>query len=212
MVQQDGKYMGTNNFKQRQLVRIKEHIEAVVASIDNAQNKIIEKIVNEITKAIKNGNKVLTAGNGGSACDAQHMAGEFIGKFMHERTALPAICLCNDIASTYAIGNDYNFNLGLARALEGLAKKGDVLVAFSTSGNAKNLVCAAKYAKKNGIKVILISGRNGGELYKQKLYDIAYLVKGSNSTPRIQEIHEILMHTICEEVELNFKNIKSKIY
>lgn len=200
------------SLNKRQENRIKEHIKAIKLSNSLSQNKIVEQIVFEITKAIKSGYKVLTVGNGGSSCDAQHMAGEFIGKFMFNRTALPAVCLCNDIASTYAIGNDYDFSLGLARAVEGLGKKGDILVMFTTSGNAKNLLNAAKYAKEKGIKIILISGRDGGEIYKQQLFDIAYLVKGTNSTPRIQEIHGVVMHTICEEIELNFKDIKSDIY
>lgn len=207
----DGEFMDTKEIRKRLTKRISEHSEAL-SSLGETQVDTIKNIVETIVSALKKGNKVLTAGNGGSTCDAQHFACEFIGKFMIDRKALPAVCLCNDIASTYAIGNDYSFDLGLARALEGLGKKGDVFVGFSTSGNATNLLNAAKYAKKNGIKVIFILGRDGGKIVKQKMYDLVYIVKNTSSTPRIQEMHGILMHTICEEVELLFKDKKSKVY
>lgn len=203
--------MAINSFKNTLSKTIKEHNKAVL-ELEGNQVIALRKIIDLLTKSIKSGHKIMTAGNGGSSCDAQHFTGELIGKFMFNRRALPSICLCTDIASTYAIGNDYDFKFGIARAVEGVGVKGDVLLMFSTSGNAENLCNAAKFAKSNGIKVIGILGRDGGKLIKNKLCDLSYIVKKTNSTPRIQEVHEILMHIICEHIEQNFKNIKSKVY
>ncbi len=200
------------NINKRISLRLNEHLFSIKELNNNKFTNFILRAVSTITDAIKNGNKILVAGNGGSSCDAQHMVGEFIGKFMHERVGLPAICLCNDIASTYAIGNDYDFEYGISRSLEALGKKGDVFIAFSTSGNSVNILNAVKFASIHKIKIILLLGKDGGKLYKSGMYDLIYIPKNTNSTPRIQEIHEFIMHTICEEVELNFKNKKSKVF
>ncbi len=157
-------------------------------------NNIIKKIIN----AIDSGNKILIMGNGGSAADAQHFAGEFINRFLMEREPLPAIALSTDTSVITCIGNDYSFDLIFEKQVKALAKKGDILFGITTSGNSKNIIKAFEAGKKIGTINIGLLGKNGG---KAKDYvDHAIIVK-SNSTPRIQEIHITLIHIICEIVE-----------
>ncbi len=197
-------------FRDRLRKTLEDHSSAISFFKSDKEIKLINSAVRELVNSIEKGGKILTAGNGGSACDAQHFSCELIGKFMYERRALPSICLCNDLVSTYAISNDYDFKIDIARKIEGIGNKGDALVAFSTSGNSRNLLIATQYAKKIGMKVILILGKDGGKLLKSRYYDVALVVK-EKSTPRIQEIHEIIMHILCEEIEQYFKSCKSKI-
>ena len=140
-------------------------------------------------------------GNGGSAADAQHMAAELVGKYMKERRALPAIALTTNTSILTAIGNDYGFDRVFSRQVEALAGKGDVVIGISTSGNSPNVIEALRAAKKQGAFTAVLVGAKPCEL--DKIADIA-IKAPSESTPRIQEMHSLLIHIICEMVEDSF--------
>lgn len=161
----------------------------------------IEKASNKLVEAYKNGYKALFAGNGGSAADAQHFAAEMISKFYFERKALPGIALTTDSSIITAIGNDYGFEKLFVRQLEGNARRGDVFLALTTSGNSKNICEALKYARENGIFTICLNGKNGGVIEKEGLADIDIIIP-SELTPRIQEVHTLLGHIFCAIVEM----------
>ncbi|AEF95810.1 D-sedoheptulose 7-phosphate isomerase [Methanotorris igneus] len=163
---------------------------------ENEEN--LRKSIEIIAEVLKNGNKILICGNGGSAADAQHFAAEIVGRFKLERKGLPAIALTTDTSILTAIGNDYGFEMIFERQVEALGKKGDVLVGISTSGNSKNVIRAVNKAKEMGIYTIGLLGKGGGKL--KDIVDLA-LVVPSNDTARIQECHLTIYHVICEEVE-----------
>jgi D-sedoheptulose 7-phosphate isomerase len=162
--------------------------------------EIVAEAADIITRALKSGHRVLFCGNGGSAADAQHLAAELSGRFYLERKAINAEAININIPFLTAVSNDYNFEYSYARYLEGAAKNGDVLVLLSTSGNSANIVKAAEYARNHGIFTITLSGKTGGKL--APLSDISILIP-SEDTPRIQEVHMLLGHCICEIVEKN---------
>ncbi len=158
----------------------------------------VNKCVNIITDAFKNGNKVLFCGNGGSAADAQHLAAEFSGRFYIDRDALPAEALhCNTSYMT-AVANDYSYDVIYSRLIKGIGTKGDVLVGLSTSGNSINIVKAFKTAKEKEMITIGLTGESGG---KMKVLSDYLLNIPSTDTPRIQESHMLLGHIICQLVE-----------
>jgi D-sedoheptulose 7-phosphate isomerase len=154
-----------------------------------------------IVAALKAGNKVLTAGNGGSAAEALHMAEELIGRFKADRRALPGIALVADATALTCIGNDYGFDRIFSRQVEGLGRPGDVLVLFSTSGNAANLSLALQEAHTRGLKTLCLLGRDGGKLAGKATWQI--LVPGPE-TARIQEAHQVILHILLEIVESEF--------
>ena len=159
-------------------------------------------LVNEagmrLAQIIKQGNKVLLAGNGGSAADAQHFAGEIVGRFLMERNAIPALSLCADPSVMTCIGNDYGYEEVFARQVQGLGKEGDAFIGISTSGNSENIIRAITEARKKNMFVVGFLGKDGGKI--KDLCDVA-LVVPSNSTPRIQEIHTFTVHLLCEMIE-----------
>ncbi len=159
--------------------------------------KIIE-IADMVVDSLKNGGKVLVFGNGGSASDSQHIAGEFVGRFKKDRKALPAIALTTNTAIITAIANDYSYDVIFSRQIEALGAKNDVAIGISTSGKAKNVSCGIKQAKKMGIKTIAFTGGDGGDI--AKLADISLIVK-SPITARVQEAHITVGHIICELAE-----------
>ena len=161
---------------------------------------LIEQAANLIIQAYKNGNKVLTAGNGGSAGDAQHLAAEFVSKFFAERPALSAIALTTNTSILTSVGNDYDHKLVFARQLQAHAKKGDIFIAISTSGNSKNIVKATEEAKKIGVTVIGLTGSKPAEMDK---YCDCLIKVPSEVTPIIQESHIMIEHVICSLVEKN---------
>ena len=160
----------------------------------------IATVVDVVTDTFKNGNAVYFSGNGGSAADAQHLAAEFSGRFYKDRKALPSDALhCNSSYLT-AVANDYSYDVIYSRLLEGLAKKGDVLVGISTSGNSANIVKAFEMAASMGVITVGFTGANGGKMKNMANYLINV---PSNTTPRIQESHILVGHIICELVEEN---------
>lgn len=160
--------------------------------------KAILEASNVISEALKKGFKLLICGNGGSAADAQHMAGEFVNRFLMERDPLPAIALNTDTSVLTSIGNDYSFDQIFEKQVLALGKEGDVLMVISTSGKSKNCILAALAAQKKGIFTIGLLGKDGGELLDK--VDLPLVVR-HNSTPRIQEVHSFVIHMICELVE-----------
>lgn len=154
-----------------------------------------------ISTSLKNKNKLVSFGNGGSAADSQHFVAEFVGRFQKERKSLPAIAFTTDTSILTSIGNDYNFNKVFERQCESLVSKGDTVLAISTSGKSKNVLNGVKMAKKNGAKIICLTGNQTTELVK--ISDISIQIP-SNSTPRIQEVHRLILHLICDIVEQDF--------
>ena len=160
--------------------------------------EFLAQAVKMIVQAFKAGNKVLLFGNGGSAADAQHIAAEFVNRFLIERPPLPAIALTTDTSILTSISNDYGYADSFAKQVKALGKEGDVAVGISTSGAAANVIKAIQVAKEMGLKTVGLSGRDGGEL--SRLVDIA-LVVDSQSIPRIQEVHITIGHVLCEMVD-----------
>jgi len=162
---------------------------------------LIENIylsVQKIIEAIESGNKIIIAGNGGSAADAQHFVAELIGRFQLERNGFPAIALTTNTSLITALANDYSFDTIFARQLETLARKGDIFIAITTSGNSSNIISALQIAKKLGIESIGILGKDGG---KTKDLSTIPIIVPHNITARIQEIHILIIHSICDIVE-----------
>ncbi len=179
--------------------RITESIEVKNKLLqDDSSLESIQKIIDVIVSAYKNGNKVLFCGNGGSAADAQHLSAELAGRFYLERKGLNAEALHVNSSYLTAISNDYNYEIAYARLIEAIAVKGDVLFALSTSGSSRNILHAIDAAKSNGMIVIGLTGETGG--FMSNKCDHIIKVKSSD-TPRIQESHILIGHVICEFVE-----------
>jgi len=158
----------------------------------------IEQAVLLCEQALRNGNTILFAGNGGSAADAQHWAGELVSRFYYDRPGLPGIALTTDTSILTAIGNDYGFDYVFARQIEALGRAGDVFIAISTSGNSKNILRAIAAAKAKGVRVIGFTGKSGGAMAPE--CDLCFHVP-SDETPRIQEGHEFIGHMVCALIE-----------
>ena len=169
-------------------------------------NYLIPEIINcvdAITKSLKKGKKIILFGNGGSAADAQHIAAEFVGRFNIERKSFPAIALTTDSSVITSISNDYSFDLVFSRQCESIVSKDDIVIGISTSGNSTNVKNGLKISKKNGAKTIGLLGNNGGQI--KSIVDYPLVIK-SKSTPRIQEVHRVVSHLICDLVEKNFRS------
>lgn len=161
---------------------------------------LIENSSEIITQAYRDGFKTLLAGNGGSAADAQHIAGEFVSKFCFDRPGIPSIALSTDTSIITAIGNDYGFERLFERQIQAHAQKGDIFIGISTSGNSENIVRALYTCKEIGVKTIVLTGKAGGKV--SDLSDICIKVP-SIETPRIQESHILIGHIMCCIVEEN---------
>jgi D-sedoheptulose 7-phosphate isomerase len=158
----------------------------------------IVAVVEAITAALKTGNKILLFGNGGSAADAQHLAAEFVNRFIIERPPLPAIALTTDTSVITSIGNDYDFSEIFSKQIRAIGQKGDIAWGMSTSGTSVNVVKAMETAKRIGMVTIGLTGRDGGDI--ARIADHSLNV-ASTSTPRIQEVHITAGHVICEMVD-----------
>lgn len=158
----------------------------------------IQKVVDLIIAALKNSNKIIFCGNGGSASDAQHLTAEFTGRFFLERVPLAAIALNTNTSAITAIANDYGYDDIFLRQIQALGKSGDVFVGISTSGNSKNIVKAFEYANSIGITTVAFTGKSGGKM--KDLADVLINIP-TDVTPRIQESHITIGHIICEIVE-----------
>ena len=162
----------------------------------------IEKCVNLISTSLKNGKKICIFGNGGSAADAQHIAAELIGRYKMERSSIPAISFTTDTSILTSLSNDYSFETIFSRQCESLVNEKDIVIAISTSGNSKNVINGVNAAKKKSAVVIVFLGNDGGEL--ENIVDIPLVVK-TKSTGKIQEVHRVIYHIICELVEREVK-------
>ncbi|WP_372619305.1 D-sedoheptulose 7-phosphate isomerase [Falsiroseomonas sp.] len=158
----------------------------------------VEGVATLVADRLRQGRKLLLCGNGGSAADAQHWAGELVSRFHYDRPGLPAIALTTDSSILTAIGNDYGYDRVFSRQVEALGMAGDVLFAISTSGNSRNVIAALEAARARGIATVGFTGRSGGAM--AALCDHCVRVP-SDSTPSIQEGHEVLGHAICAMVE-----------
>jgi D-sedoheptulose 7-phosphate isomerase len=172
--------------------------KALLADFENNAQGRIAAAAELIGDCFEAGGSLYLCGNGGSAADCQHIAGEFVGRFRRERRALPAIALSTDTSILTCIGNDYSFNDVFKRQVEAVLRKGDVLWAFSTSGSSANIIAAAELARKLGGKVIAFTGKAGSKL--ESLADVC-LCAHSEITSASQEIHMLAYHIICDMVE-----------
>jgi D-sedoheptulose 7-phosphate isomerase len=184
------------------MARLKDYLEtsraaltAAMASLDEAR---VERAVASITTALAADKPLLICGNGGSAADAMHIAGELVGRYLKERRGLKAIALSADPAVMTAWSNDYSYDTVFARQVEALGEKGGVLLGISTSGNSKNVIAAAQAARKKGMLVVALTGKGGGKLGPET--DILLDVP-ETATPLIQQIHICLYHYLCAEIE-----------
>jgi D-sedoheptulose 7-phosphate isomerase len=179
--------------------QIKNSFEVKQAIYENKElMELIQEVSKVVTEAYKKGNKTLIAGNGGSAADAQHIAGEFVSKFYFDRPGLASIALTTDTSILTAIGNDYGYEKLFSRQVQANGVKGDVFIGISTSGNSVNIVKALEECKEKGITTIGLTGQSGGKM--KELCDYCICVP-SNETPRIQESHILIGHIICAVVE-----------
>ena len=182
----------------------KNEIQEIIISSSETISNIeknssqIQSIILKIISTIKNGNKIILFGNGGSAADAQHIAAELIGRFQLERQSFPAIALSTDSSVITSLSNDYSFDQVFSRQCESLVGKNDLVIGISTSGNSKNVINGVIAAKKKNAIAIGLLGNGGGKL--KEIVDIPLIVK-SKSTARIQEAHRVIYHIICELVE-----------
>lgn len=158
------------------------------------------KVINLLVDTYKNGGALFVAGNGGSAADAQHFVAELVVKLNKDRTPIKAFALTVDTSIITAIGNDFSYEDIFARQVEGLLSPKDVFIGITTSGNSPNILKSFAMARKIGAKSILLSGKDGGRAAKENMADINIIAPGPN-TARIQEVHEVLYHTICLTLE-----------
>ena len=165
---------------------------------DVALHADLQRAVSLCVQALRDGRKLLFAGNGGSAADAQHWAGELVSRFYYDRPGLAAIALTTDSSILTAVGNDYGYDYTFARQIEALGQADDVFIAISTSGNSPNILRAAQAARARGMHVLGFTGRGGGKL--APLADICFRMP-SDETPRIQEGHEFIGHLLCALIE-----------
>ena len=179
--------------------RIKDSITVKQNLLENEELlQAIEALANVIANCINTGHKLVICGNGGSASDALHFAGEIVGRFQKERKAWPAVVLNADVATMTAIANDYSYDDVFARQAQGHVNGGDVFVGISTSGNSENVYRAALVAKKKGAITAALLGKDGGRIGKQVDYPI---IVPCMTTARVQESHIMLIHILCEIVE-----------
>lgn len=181
---------------------IKDIIDEKKNLIDSMEEtdyfEVLEAAGRELSSVLRKGNKILLAGNGGSAADAQHFAGEIVGRFLKERGALPAVSLCVDPSVVTCIANDYGYDEVFSRQVFGIGKEGDALIVISTSGNSQNCIKAIEAARKNNMLVVGFLGKKGGVMKDMCDYP---LIVPSDKTPRIQEIHTLTVHLLCQMIE-----------
>lgn len=194
----------------KKIDRIKKAVEDSITTnafllYDIELTKRIEEISSLMVRALKKGKKILIFGNGGSAADSQHFAAELVGRFQKERIGLPALSLTANTSNLTALANDYSFDIVFSRQMQALGSPGDIAIAISTSGKAKNVLEATRLAKKIGLKTIALTGKGGGPL--ANIAEVSLIVP-SDITARIQESHILIIHIICELIEEEFPRQK----
>jgi len=184
--------------------RIQNHFEdsvAVKQAAYAAMAHSIEAAVRLMTGSLRAGGKVMACGNGGSAADSQHFAAELLNRFEKERPPLAAIALTTDTSSLTSIANDYAYEQVFAKQLAGLGRAGDVLLAISTSGNSPNVMAAIQVAHASGVKVVALTGKNGGKMASMLLAEDVHLCVPADRTARIQEVHLLTIHCLCDGID-----------
>ena len=175
-----------------------EELIQVLTYVGDNLGSQIETLAQKTIECFNKGGKVILMGNGGSAGDAQHIAAEFVGRYKKERKSYPALALNTNTSSLTAIGNDYGYDVSFSRQVEGFAKAGDIVIGISTSGNSTNVYKALELAKQKGCYTAAFLGKDGGTI--KNIADLPIIVR-SNNTPRIQECHIFIGHTLCELVD-----------
>jgi len=180
----------------------KESSDLIIQSAD-VLNAPIAEAIDLVSTALINGNKILACGNGGSAADAQHFAAELMGRFEMERNPFPAVSLTTDTSILTAVANDYDYDQVFARQVQGLGRRGDILLAITTSGNSDNVLSAVQTAQNMGMQIVALTGREGGELAHMIRASDCHICVPHDRTARIQEVHTLIIHCISEGVDLN---------
>ena len=184
--------------------RILKHFDDSIATKQKSKDLLaddIQKAADLMYNCLASDNKIMSCGNGGSAGDAQHFSSELINRFETERQALAAVALTTDTFALTSIANDYAYENIFSRQVEALGKSGDILLAFSTSGNSKNVIKAIELAHQLDIKVIVLTGKQGGEIRGILAESDIELCVPSDSTARIQEVHLVLIHCLCDLID-----------
>lgn len=185
----------------KQIIETIETHKKMTAEFQKSGIETVAAISQAIIKSFEQNGTVYLCGNGGSAADAQHIAGEFVGRFKRERKALPAVALSTDTSVITCIANDYSYDKAFSRQVEALVRENDILWAFSTSGTSANIIAAAESAKNKNAYVIAFTGRINSKL--EQIADICFCAD-DKSTARSQEIHQLAYHIICDLVECSF--------
>ena len=187
--------------------RIAKHFDDSIAAKQKSKDLLavdIQKAADLMHNCLASGNKIMSCGNGGSAGDAQHFSSELINRFETERQALAAVALTTDTFALTSIANDYAYENIFSRQVEALGKSGDILLAFSTSGNSKNVIKAIKLAHQLDINVIVLTGKQGGDMRGILDDGDVELCVPSDSTARIQEVHLVLIHCLCDLIDQHY--------
>ena len=183
---------------------IKQHFsDSIQAKVDALET--LPELVNQagemLVKALVDGKKILTCGNGGSAGDAQHFSAELLNRYERERPPLPAIALCADVATLTSIANDYSYDEVFSKQIKALGQSGDILLAFTTSGNSKNVLLAIEAAHNRGMHAIVMTGKNGGQVPGFLNEQDLELRVPAEKTNRIQEVHLVMIHCLCDFID-----------
>lgn len=192
-----------NDSTKKQISEAVETHKRMIVALEK-KSEIISAVAEAIIKVLEHNGTIYLCGNGGSAADAQHIAGELVGRFRRERKALAAVALSTDTSILTSIANDYSYEKVFARQVEALVREGDILWAFSTSGTSPSVTSAARLAKEKNAQVIAFTGRKNSEL--ERISDICFCAD-NESTARSQEMHQLAYHIICDIVEYNFTEV-----
>jgi phosphoheptose isomerase len=186
------------------IAHIKQHftdsIQTKITAADCLPDAIV-KAADIMIQALLNGHKIMSCGNGGSAADAQHLSSELLNRYSRERPSLPGIALTTDASTITSIANDYSFDEVFSKQVNGLGQEGDILFAISTSGNSKNVCRAIEAAHNRNIKVVALTGKDGGQMAPLLLDDDAEIRVPADVTARIQETHLLVLHIICDLID-----------
>lgn len=184
--------------------RVRAHFEANIAATQASMDVLTEPLalgVDILFNALVNNSKILACGNGGSAADAQHFIAELVGRFERERLPLAGVALNTDTSIMTAVGNDYGFEHVFERQVQALGQPGDVLVAITTSGNSANVLLAVEAAREREMRVIALTGKDGGSMHDLLSTDDVHLCVPNDRTMRIQEVHIVLLHALCDGID-----------
>jgi D-sedoheptulose 7-phosphate isomerase len=187
-----------------------QETQAVIQSVIEQCPDVIAQASDVLIRCLLNNQKILVCGNGGSACDALHFSGELLNRYEMDRPNLPAIALCADVSTLTSIANDFHFNEVYSRQIRALGQQGDVLLVITTSGNSANVLQAVEAAHERGMNVIALTGREGGEMASLLHSQDVEIRVPSRKTARIQEIHGIVLHCLCDLIDQSlFNNLMS---